>query len=176
MRLRRGVTVTGRVVGPDGNPVAKAIALGRTYTPYTQNGLASQGFSGTAHIKVRDGRIEIPGCDPEKPSTFYFFDSEHLLGATVKLSAESAPNGPVLIQLQKCGAATVRHKDSQGKPIVGNLPGHPYQIITPGTNSPGVDETMADLQSQWNLDPRLSELRTDAGGRVTFVSLIPGEI
>ena len=79
-----------------------------------------------------------------------------------------------MIQLQKCGAATVRYKDPQGKPIVGNFPGHLGQIITPGTNSPGVDETMADLQSQWNLDPRLSELRTDAGGRVTFVSLIPG--
>ena len=34
MRLRRGLTVAGRVIGPDGNPVAKAIAFGRTYVPY----------------------------------------------------------------------------------------------------------------------------------------------
>jgi hypothetical protein len=74
MRLRRGVTVAGRVVGPDGAPLARAIALGRSYIPE----LGLRNFSGGAfngllsEIKVRDGRFEIPGCDPEKPCTFYF--------------------------------------------------------------------------------------------------------
>ena len=47
-------------------------------------------------------------------------------------------------------------------------------IITPGTESPVSDRTMADYEFQGNLDTqRLRGLRTDADGRVTMVSLIP---
>ena len=36
MRLRRGVTVQGRVIGPDGKPNNDAFALSRAYTPYSE--------------------------------------------------------------------------------------------------------------------------------------------
>ncbi|MGO9469602.1 MAG: sigma-70 family RNA polymerase sigma factor [Isosphaeraceae bacterium] len=182
MRLRRGLTVAGRVIGPDGNPVAKAIAFGRTYVPYRGSGAPFISFNGNApEIKVRDGRFEIPGCDPEKPCTFHFFDREHQFGATVKLAGKSARNGPVIVQLERCGAARVRYKDPQGKPIVGYQPDASRRmqdqlilIITPGTESPVSDRTMADYEFQGNLDTqRLRGLRTDADGRVTMVSLIP---
>ena len=90
MRLRHGVTIAGRVIGPDGASVANAIVLARTYRPYrTQSGALSSingnaardqfmAFNGRAPmIRVRDGRFEIPGCDPESPYTFHFFDREH---------------------------------------------------------------------------------------------------
>jgi RNA polymerase sigma factor (sigma-70 family) len=187
MRLRRGVTVAGRAIGPDGNPVAKAIAFGRSYVPYNGRGALTFSYSNVylSAITVRDGQFEIPGCDPEKPSVFYFFDRENQLGATVKLAGKSARNGPIVVKLQKCGAARVRYKDPQGKPIVGcQLEGRPRSglqdylllIITPGeTDSTPRDKTMADKEFHTNLDEkRLRGLRTDADGRATMVSLIPG--
>jgi hypothetical protein len=86
----------------------------------------------------------------------------------------------VVVQLQKCGAARVQCKEPQGKPIPGYQPDRTLidqltLIITPGTDSPERDRTMADRVSQRDLDfERLSELRADADGRVTWVSLIPG--
>lgn len=182
MRLRRGVTAVGRVVGPDGQPVAKAIAFGRTYVPY-RTGAPFVSFNGSApEIKVRDGQFEIPGCDPQKPYTFHFFDREHQLGATMELTGKSNQNGPVVVQLQKCGAARVRYKDSQGKPVAGYQPAASRQlqdqlalIITPGTDTFVRDKTMADIEYQVNLDTqRMRGLRTGADGRVIMESLIPG--
>jgi hypothetical protein len=37
MRPRRGVTVAGRVIGPDGAAIAEAFAMGRSYAPYDEN-------------------------------------------------------------------------------------------------------------------------------------------
>ncbi len=177
LQFRRGVTVAGRVIGPDGHPVTNAIALGRTYIPNKLNGLPFTFFTGNApQLKVRDGRFEIPGCDPEKPFTFHFLDREHQLGATVELSGKSARNGPVTIQLEKCGAANVRYKDPQGNPVAGHTGDQLMLIITPGADiNARPDQIMADMQYQANLDSeRLRRLRTDADGRITWSSLIPG--
>ena len=177
LQLRRGVTVAGRVIGPDGHPITSAIALGRTYIPYKVSGTPFNFFTGNApQIKVREGRCEIPGCDPEKPYTFHFLDREHQLGATVELSGKSARNGPVTIRLENCGTAKVRYKDPQGKPIAG-FTGDPLMlIITPGADlNARPDQIMADMLYQSNLDSeRLRRLRTDADGLITWSSLIPG--
>ena len=39
LRLHRGVTVAGRVVAPDGKPVAEAFAFGRSYVPFGEPSL-----------------------------------------------------------------------------------------------------------------------------------------
>ncbi len=66
MRLSRGVTLRGQVIGPDGTPIVKAFAFGRSYVPRL-NAFPLDVFNGSApEIPVRDGRFEIPGCDPEK--------------------------------------------------------------------------------------------------------------
>jgi RNA polymerase sigma factor (sigma-70 family) len=177
LQLRRGVVVAGRVLGPDGHPITSAIALGRTYLHFKVTGTPFTFFTGNApQIKVRDGRFEIPGCDPEKPFTFHFLDREHQLGATVELSGKSAQNGPVTIRLEKCGAANVRYKDPQGKPVAGNTGDQLMLIITPGADiNARPDQIMADMQYQSNLDSeRLRRSRTDADGRITWSSLIPG--
>ena len=177
MRLRRGVTVSGRLIGPDGEPVARAIALGRSYAPYRGNGSPfTLGWGKVPEMKFRDGRFEIPGCNPDKAYTFYFLDRERQLGATVELGGKSAGNGPVTVKLQQCGVARERYTDPDGKPIAGH---RRLQllilIITPGTDTPQPGKTMADLQFQENLiATRSRQLHTDADGRVTVVSLIPG--
>jgi len=174
MGLKRGVTVRGRVTAPDGTPVTRAFAFGRSYVLPGKFG--PRPFNSRApRILVHDGRFEIPGCDPEKPYTFYFLDTEHQLGATVQLSGKSAQDGPVTVALQKCGAAKVRCMDREGKPIA-NLEARVLMlIITPGTDEPARDQVMSDRSYQDSLDPdRQSDLRTDPDGRVMFVSLIPG--
>ena len=142
------------MIGPDGHPITSAIALGRTYIPNKLTGTPFTFFTGNApQIKVRDGRFEIPGCDPEKPYTFHFLDREHQLGATVELSGKSARNGPVTIQLEKCGTANVRYKDPQGKPIAGHTGDQLMLIITPGADlNARPDQIMADMLYQSNLD------------------------
>jgi RNA polymerase sigma factor (sigma-70 family) len=188
LRLRRGVTVAGRVIGPDAAPVASAIVLGRSYRPYTtisgprtsmNNGATWHSFMAfggrVPKIKVRDGRFEIPGCDPDRPFIFHFFDREHQLGATVELFGKSDQNGPVTVQLEKCGTATVRYKDAQGKPVAGYAGDALLLVMSPGTDLPGADPAVADMDLYTNLDPERSrELRSDADGRVAYVSLIPG--
>jgi beta-lactamase regulating signal transducer with metallopeptidase domain len=180
LRLRRGVTVPGRVIGPDGSPIAEAFAMGRTYAPYDENRFDFMPFNGGGpRLKVRDGRFEIPGCDPDKPSPFHFLDVKNQLGATVEISGRSAATGPVTVQLQKCGSARVLLKDAGGKPLANHpadeFPVNMILIITPGADFGAEDKTNADMEFQVNLDPeRNRHLRTGPDGRATFVSLIPG--
>ena len=189
MRLRRGVTIAGQVIGPDGAPVASAIAVGCSYRPYDAVSSALRSMSSVAtafpfspflvdapKIKVRDGRFEIPGCDPEKRYTFYFLDREHQLGATVELSGKSNQNGPVTVQLEKCGSATVRFKDAQGNPVAGHQPGNDSLLIMTGVlDYPGADTHAGGSVLHTNLDTDRSRgLHSDADGRLTLMSLIPG--
>ena len=85
---------------------------------------------------MKDGRFEIPGCDPEKPVTFYFLDLKDQLGATVELSGKSAAGGPVTVRLQPTATARVLLKDTGGRPLAGhearNGLGGLRLVITPG--------------------------------------------
>jgi hypothetical protein len=104
--LRRGVTITGRVIAPDGKPVAEAFAFGRSYTPYREHSFPLVGFNGDPpRIAVKDGRFAIPGCDPENPDKFYFLDPKNQLGATVQLSGKLAEKQPVTVQLEHTAMA-----------------------------------------------------------------------
>ena len=100
LTLRRGVTVPCRVVDPEGKPVADAIAIGRTYVPYSEHRFAFISFNGgTPTLRVRDGKLDVPGVDPGAPATFYLLDAKRQLGATAVLSAAAAKEGPVVIKL-----------------------------------------------------------------------------
>ncbi len=172
--LRRGVTVKGRVVGPDGKPVAEALMLSRLGVDATSS--YWRGFP----VVVRDGRFELHGCNPEKSYPVCFLDARHKAGATVELSGKQAGED-VVVRLAPCGQATTRLLDADGKPMV------KYSlwlelVVTPGPSRYDLKklyekgELAADSEYVVNID-RLNYQNgpfTDAEGRITFPALIPG--
>jgi hypothetical protein len=68
VKLRRGVTVKGRVLRPDGKPLAEGVAVCRSYIPW--------GFEFGQNLLVIDGDFELPGCDPEKAEPVFFLDAK----------------------------------------------------------------------------------------------------
>src|SRR6202022_81320 len=104
VKLRRGVTIKGRLVGPDGKPVAEAEMLCRVIAR-----------SNTFRAVVRNGRFELHGCDPQETYPVLFLDARHRLGAAVKLSAKHAAGDPVTVRLTPCGSARLRFVDAQGQ-------------------------------------------------------------
>jgi RNA polymerase sigma factor (sigma-70 family) len=169
--LRRGVTLSGKLVGPDGKPVPQAALVCRSYIPY--------GFSlnGVQARPVKGGRFEVPGCDPDRPTQVFFYAAKEKLGAMVELAPKEALRQPPTVRLQPCGSATVRLVDKDGKPAV-NTRATVEFFLTPGI--PFVDSLkgkgpVADTCYMQNLDPeRHRDARPDAQGRVTFPTLIPG--
>jgi hypothetical protein len=171
--LRRGVTVTGTLLGPQGKPVAaKTLMICHTnvsaLSPYWR-----------FPVEVRDGRFELHGCDPNKSYPVFFLDAHNHWAANVTLSGKQAGK-PVAVQLAMCGKATARFINPQGK-AVANL--HPWIeiAVTPGpykfdqkaTNkdalvSDGDYLANIDRHNYWQAAP------TDKEGRITFPALIPG--
>lgn len=166
--LRRGVTIRGRVVGPDGKPAKRFMVLCRSYIP---SGWHQWNNSGQNDLDCRDGRFELPGCDPDKPVTAYFFDEENKLGATADLSAKRGDGPEPVVQLQPCGRAVIRCVDLDGKPLAGYGNVVCFQF-DPGTHEPP-NTASADrpLEGNWFI---WWFYKADAVGRATISNLIPG--
>jgi protocatechuate 3,4-dioxygenase beta subunit len=181
--LRRGATVTGRVLGPDGQPVREAWFFSPIILDPNRVTWAS--WSGRAHGTVRDGQFEIHGLDPDTEVPVYFLDPKGKLGAVVKLSGKSAAGGPVTVRLEHCGAARARLVGPGGKPIAGRLPrGYLVfsMVITPGpprtTAADSVGLITADEDDLAGIDPvnYATAPAPDADGRITLPALIPGAV
>jgi RNA polymerase sigma factor (sigma-70 family) len=185
LKLRRAITIRGRVLKPDGQPVAQAIAFGRGHTWYREDTYHTGGSNSPPWIAVKDGQFEITGCDPGQPGTFYFLDVKDRLGATVEFSGQSAVAGPVTVQLRPTATAHALLKGADGKPIAGRKVGDesidPLLVITPGpysmefTANFDIDDTQGDFVHQVGLDPVHDQnRRSGPDGRVTIANLIPG--
>jgi RNA polymerase sigma factor (sigma-70 family) len=170
--LKRGVTIKGGLVGPDGKPAAHAVLFSRVYLPHgrTLNGMSTK--------EVKDGRFELSGCDPEKTVQIFFFDAKNKLATIADVAVKKALAKPLTVRLQRCGMASARFVDKAGKPVAGVRPMLEV-VVTPGI--PWVDTTFdskqpsADTFNMSNLDARWhGNLRSDAQGRITFPPLIPG--
>jgi RNA polymerase sigma factor (sigma-70 family) len=162
LTLRRGVTVRGTVVTPDGKPVHGAYLACRNYLNlgFTLNGIQSR--------LVKEGRFELPGCDPDGTVQAFFLDLKNRLGAVVEVSGKQAGK-PVAVKLQPCGTARVRFVDRTGKPLAGAYPSVGV-VLTPGVpyhvrNDP--KPFAAVIFNEHGSKP-------DAQGRVTLPALIPG--
>ena len=177
--LRRGKTVTGQVVGPDGQPVREAWAFSRVILDPRQR--PSVGWTSRYHGLVRNGRFEIHGLDPDAEVPVYFLDPKRKLGLAVNLSAKSASGGPVTVRLESCGAARMRLVGPDGKPVVGQLTDQPVQMVV----TPGPPYTLAIDQPDLHVadEGELTQIDTvnypsvlvsDAQGRLTLPVLIPG--
>jgi RNA polymerase sigma factor (sigma-70 family) len=165
-KLRRGVTVRGRLVGPDGKPVAEAVLLcWNQLRPYSASWFASA-------VGVRDGEFELRGCDPEETYPVHFLDAKNQWGASVKVSAKEAMGKPPTVRLERCGRAVLRFVNKDGKPVPGVSP---YVNIIGRAGEKDID---ADADFVANID-RLNYSgggghAADADGRCTFPALIPG--
>jgi RNA polymerase sigma factor (sigma-70 family) len=140
LTVLRGVTLRGRVVGPDGKPVPRAVLFcggdllraqpGALRTSYLDGDLGRA-------VPLEGGRFELRGCDPKKTYRLYFLDdptrggedrrkafaNEVLrsrgprLGAAVRLSPAEAGGRAVTVRLQPCGAVEFRIQDPRGRPL-----------------------------------------------------------
>jgi RNA polymerase sigma factor (sigma-70 family) len=147
--LRRGVTMKGRVVGPDGKPVKHALLFVGEYRPPHEKFLHP--------VLARDGNFELPGCDPDRSYRLVVVDHAWLtpvmgvealntygqlwlnqllgahikLGATVEVSAKKAAAEPVDVRLAPSGSVKLRFVDGDGKPLARFKPGLQL-VVTPG--------------------------------------------
>jgi RNA polymerase sigma factor (sigma-70 family) len=191
--LRRGVTLKGRLVRPDGKPVASAVMFSGGHRPAWEKNMQP--------VTVRNGTFQLPGCDPDKTYRLMFLEHDrplqlmmmaedlggigvlHLpqlmdvrnkLGAVVELSAKKASE-EVEVKLVPCGSARVRFLDPKGKPLVGYTPGLQL-VVAPGpTLSESMKAGTLAAEVVGFTDPYGGgDLKTDAEGWVTFPGLIPG--
>ena len=132
---------------------------------------------------MKDGRFEIPGCDPEKSITFYFLDLKDHLGGTAEISGRLAANGPITVRLRPTASASILLKRPDGK-----VPDY-YEarsqlaglrvVITPGPDweeiNKNIDAIPGDFAYQINLDFDPNNLpHPGPDGRMTLRNLIPG--
>ena len=129
--LRRGATVTGHVVGPDGQPVVDALVFCRAILD-TQR-LAYRGWNGRVHRKAQNGRFEVSGLDPDTEAILYFLEPKRKLGMAVSVSVKSATNESVTMRLESLARPSARMVDASGKPMVGALHQKTVaMVVTPG--------------------------------------------
>ncbi len=176
--LRRGTSVRGKVVDPQGQTVQEARILSRLHIEHF-----SPHWRGDFERLARDGCFELNGLDPEKAVPVYFLDAVHQWGAAVEISGKHARE-EVNVRLQPCGQAQARFVGPEGKPLASTdltQLSHLEILVTPGR--PALSLSDAD-QSRLAADAvpvaaidrihYANSPRTDAGGRITFPALIPG--
>ncbi|MHC5541555.1 hypothetical protein ACYOEI_25315, partial [Singulisphaera rosea] len=175
--LRRGETVTGLLVGTDGQPVREAVVFSRWQ-------LSKRDITvnyGQNLIPLRGGHFELGGCDPAKSAPVFFLDVKNQQGATVEISGKQAGQD-LEVTFQPCGSASVRFVGPEGKPVrPGLTPGHLEIILTPGPSfamaniKDDASPLISDTIQAGNLDrERYYKVKTDQAGRMTFPTLIPG--
>jgi len=169
--LRPGMTVTGQVIGPDGQPIQDAWMFSPVcLTPSREAWLE---WTIEQICSAKSGRFEVHGLDPEAEVPVYFLDPHHKLGTTVHFSGKSAAGGPVTVRLQPCGNAKERLVDASGKPIAGYRSSDVINMVVAPSNSLFRDEEAAPLARIDPINYGLSSV-SDAQGRIAFPALVPG--
>ncbi len=177
--LRRGMTVSGRVIGPDGQSVQDAWIISRRVL--RPSGGSGRFWFGDVHGTARQGRFEMHGLDPDTEVPVHFFEPKRRLGATVNLPGKHSPGGPVTVRLEPCGTAQARLVGPDGKALGGfSRPWLISMVVTAGAHA-GIKARkegilFADEARLPSVDPINYEQVpvADAEGRITFPALIGG--
>ncbi|HLN33615.1 MAG TPA: sigma-70 family RNA polymerase sigma factor [Gemmataceae bacterium] len=102
-----GRTIEGSLIGPDGKPVAVAVASGLSY--------AGRMDPTKDRIALATAAFQVTGLAVQQPRTISFTQKERkLLGYAVLKGNEQ---GPLNVRLQPWGTATGRLVDAKGNPI-----------------------------------------------------------
>ena len=171
--LRRGATVMGRVLDPEGSPVADGAVI-------TRFNVSAQAHRwGGGPIPVRDGRFVLSGLEPNRAYRVLVHDAKHRYGAALELSGNANTNEPVTIRLAPSGSARVRLVNLAGKPIT-NCRVAIQIVMTPGRFQCDFDANVRGEDLAADAGPATGHSNyfggtpTDAGGLTTFSGLIPG--
>jgi hypothetical protein len=178
--LRRGATVTGRIVAPDDQPVPDTWIISRIALGPRSG--AWSNWQGNYHGNARNGRFELHGLDPDSAVPIHFLEPKRKLGATVQLSGKSAADGQMLVRLQPCATAQARMVDPNGQPVAGYKDQYLIlMIVAPGVDPRSRDPAdakrplaEADYLTRIDSINYLKEPTSDAQGRIVFPALIPG--
>jgi RNA polymerase sigma factor (sigma-70 family) len=193
--LRRGVTVKGRLVGPDDKPIASAVMFVSAHKPRSANTMQP--------VHVRDGRFEMRGLDPEKTYRLLFLEHPNMptllmtteaidsfgqlwlrpllgpqnkLGASVEVPPQKVKD-ELTVKVAPCGKARVRFVDAAGKPLAKYSPWLQL-VVTPGPpiHKALVDKVLAAevITLTGRYGEQHSDRATDKKGYITFEGLIPG--
>jgi hypothetical protein len=168
--LRRGVSISGRVIGPDGEPIARGALLCRVQT------CPQEPTEGQPQL-FWDGRFTVRGCLPGRVYPLLFLDARRRLGAQLELTAPTDNTKPIEVRLQPCGSAEVRFVDARGRPVAGYQPF--LYVMVPSDRLDDEDSVESDPAEMHELDEFDPDHyrdgpRTDAEGRVILPNLIPG--
>jgi hypothetical protein len=158
--LRRGVTVKGKLTGPDGKPVKGAVLISRL--------TITQQFPPPSPVREVPvaAEFELRGCHPEKAYPVVFFHEKKGWGALVQVSGKQA--GKLLkVRLRPCGAARARFRTADGRPVVGRRTSGDLQMVLAAGDVVfwGNFVEHSNVRKDWY---------TDARGRVTWRGLVPG--
>jgi hypothetical protein len=123
VRLRRGVTLRGRVAGDDGKLViAHLYAL--HYRP--------RGIEGGDHrLPIRGGPFELPGCEPQARVGVWVYDATKGRAAHAVLTAD--PAAEPVVRLLPTVRARVRFVDPEGQ-VVSKLSAKVHLVLRPGAD------------------------------------------
>ena len=176
--LRPGVTIKGRVEGPDGQTVTDGFILTtlriEPFNPF---------WRGDFQVPIRDGRFELHGLAPEGSTRISRSRSRASVGRVGRDLRQAIRRGPD-IRLQPCGQAKARFLGPDGHPVAKK---RPHLEIVDHARPKAYDRKRADPRAgradgrralvanvdrkhYWNLPG------TDADGRITLISLIPGAL
>jgi RNA polymerase sigma factor (sigma-70 family) len=153
IELDPGRTLTGKLLGSDGEPVQGAMSSGLVYT--AQHKRVTPHSLGRERKALPTESFTVECVAPDTPRTIAFaHEGRKLIGHRVLRGDEK---GPLTVRLQPWGAATGRLVDAGGKPFSDVR----ILLVCPRLPAPG-------------LQPLAAVARTDAEGRFRVEGLAPG--
>jgi RNA polymerase sigma factor (sigma-70 family) len=114
--LEPGRTLTGSVVGPDGQPLTGVLAMGVTAVlpaPRYQTRFLEQPL----YQKLETAEFMVYGLSPRKPRALILIHREKGLGKVRLLRGDES--GPLTVRLEPLGALSGRAIDAEGRPWQG---------------------------------------------------------